>query len=175
MAGKKEDMFSSTAFLSVLESAANTLTFAKLEIANALQLGGQKLAFILHAIEYLHDIGNYALFNATADTLTFGLSVSNAFATPGLAYSEIVDFNMLTRVDVGAAASGGWRDAPNIKDFSQYPGGGLILPADRLYIFLAGTSLTGAARVYARIHYTTQELSADQYWQLVEQRHLLTT
>jgi|WetSurMetagenome_2_1015567.scaffolds.fasta_scaffold949091_1 hypothetical protein len=170
----KLEQFASMAYLNVLESALNTLTFKKLEIVAGINLGQAKLGMLIHRIFYAFDPGNYALFNATGDYLNWGLSVTDTVSAPSIAYSEIIDYNTLSRVDVGVAASGRHELAQFEKDFNMLPGGGLLLPADRLYAWIKGTGLTAATYVAMRILYTVVELSADQYWQLVEQRHMLS-
>lgn len=170
MAG--EDKFANYAIISVVESAANTLTFKKLETGISLN---EKVAWIINRVEYLSNQINATIFNATGDSLDFGMSLSNAFTTPNLAENTIIDCNKFTRIDIGASASGEMQLQPWVKDFSALPGGGIIVPPTPLYLYAMGTGLTGVAAMTARIHYTLKTLKIDEYWELVEARRVLSS
>lgn len=164
------DKFANYAIITCLESAPNTLTFKKLETGISIT---EKVAWIIHRIEYFLGAIAAAQFNADQDAQVFGLSVSNAFATPQLTENTILDLNSLIRVDLGAAATGSWERQPYTKDFTQLPSGGLLVPPTPLYLFNKGTSLVAASTVTARLHYTTRALVVDEYWELVESRRVL--
>src|SRR4030042_4302686 len=93
------DAYANMAIMRVVESAANTLTFAKLESATSLF---EKVGYVIHEIHYHTDI-TFTGFNANEDTLTFGLAVSNGITDVTAARSEVIDSNKITRVDAGAA------------------------------------------------------------------------
>jgi len=164
------DEFANYAILSVQESAVNTLTFKKLETGIGLL---EKVAWVIARIEYSIDSYSDAQFNASGDTLTYGMCISNAFASPGMSESTIIDYNLVSRQDFGAAGSGAIMFRPVIKDFTNLPGGGILVPPTPLYIFAKGTGLVAQAYVVARIHYRLLKLSIDQYWELVESRRVI--
>jgi len=166
----KKDQFANYAILSVTESAANTLTFKKLETGISLN---EKVAWIIARIEYFINSITATTFNSDSDILTYGLSLSNAFATPALTENTIIDHNVIARLDFGAAATGGLHRMPFVKAFSSLPGGGIIVPPTPLYLYAKGTGLAAADTVVARIHYTLLTLAVDQYWELVEARRVL--
>jgi len=172
MASTTKDQFANYAIISVSEPAANTLTFKKLETGISLS---EKVAWLINRIEYILSPLNAATFNGDGDALLFGLSVSNAFATPGLIETTIIDYNSVARHDFGAAASMHWDHMPMIKDFSQLPGGGLLVPPTPLYLYAMGVGLTAATATVARLYYSLLPLAVDQYWELVEARRVLTS
>lgn len=172
MATSKSDEFANYAILSVTESAANTLTFKKLETGISLS---EKVAWIINRVEYIVASISAAIFNADTDTMTWGLSLSNSFAAPAFSEDTIIDYNLLARLDLGVAASGGWLLVPFLKDFSRLPGGGLLVPPTPLYLWAKGSGLTAANIVTARIHYQLMSMSTDQYWQLVEARRVISS
>ncbi len=169
---ESKDVFANYAIIEVTESAANTLTFKKLETGISLN---EKVAWIIHRIEYIIDGMDGTIFNAALDVLTWGLSLSNAFAFPTVAENTIVDYNRAVRVDLGAAASGYFQIQPQIKDFSDLPNGGVIIPPTPLYMFVKGTGLTAATKITARLHYTLRTLKVEDYWELVEARRVLSS
>lgn len=173
MAGKGSgDMFANYAIIGVTESAANTLTFKKLETGISLT---EKVAWIINRVEYIIGSLVAAQFNTDTDKQLFGLSLSNAFALPALDEISIIDFNFIQRQDFGAAASMHFFVGPIIKDFSALPGGGIIVPPSPLYLYSVGTGLVAASTVVARIHYTLRVLAVDEYWELVEARRVLSS
>jgi hypothetical protein len=169
---KGKDQFANYAIVSVTESAANTLTFKKLETGISLT---EKVAWIVNRVEYIIGSMVAAQFDANQDKQLFGLSISNSFAIPALDEITIVDFNFIQRRDFGAAANVVWTEGPMVKDFSSLPGGGIIIPPSPLYLYTVGTSLVAASTVVARIHYTLRTLAIDEYWELVEARRVLSS
>lgn len=168
----KADEFANYAIVTVTESAANTLTFKKLETGISLS---EKVAWIINRIEYFLSVINGTNFGAQDDAINFGLSVSNQFTTVTILQDTIIDFNYLHRIDLGAAASGFLHQQPSVKDLSNLPGGGLLVPPTPLYLFAKGEALASAVTVTARIHYTLLQLATDQYWQLVEARRVISS
>lgn len=167
---EKKDQFANLAVITVIESAANTLTFKKLETGISLM---DKVAWIINRIEYLVSDLTSTQFNASADSLKIGLSVSNAFSSADFNEPSILDLNLYQRIDWGAAASGVMTLTPFIKDFSSMPSGGIIVPPVPLYLFAKGNNLVGASTVVARLWYTLLPLATDQYWELVEARRVI--
>lgn len=167
---EKKDQFANLAVITVTESAANTLTFKKLETGISLN---EKVAWIVNRVEYLVNSILAAQFNGDGDTLKFGLSVTNAFSAANFDEASILNLNQIQRNDYGAAATGGISKMPMLQDFSTLPAGGIIVPPTPLYLFAVGTGLVSASTVIARVWYTLLPLSVDQYWELVEARRVL--
>lgn len=168
----KADQFANYAIVTVTESAANTLTFKKLETGISLT---EKVAWILSRVEYVPTTPSNAVFNGDGDSLYWGLALSSSFTTVGLTENTIIDYNQWTRLDFGTAATSNLLTRPVVKDFSSLPGGGILVPPNPLYLFAQGTGLASAATVIARMHYSLLPLSVDQYWELVEARRVLSS
>jgi hypothetical protein len=166
------DKFANMAIITVSESALNTLTFKKLETGISLM---EKVAWVLSRIEYLISDLSAAMFNGAGDSLSFGLSLSNAWSYPYLYETTILDWNKFVRQDLGAAASGLFIEQPFVKDFSSLPGGGILVPPNPLYGYAVGAGLTGPETVTMRMHYTLLPLATDQYWELVEARRVVSS
>ena len=171
MSVKGADEFANMALITTVESAANTLTFKKLETGISLN---EKIAWIINRIEYLISDPFFSNFVQDADSLAFGLSVSGSWATVALTEITILDFNNYNQVV--ATGVGFMRVVqPVVKDYSSLPSGGIIVPPVPLYGWVKGSGLANATTVTARIWYTMLNLSPDQYWQLVEARRVLSS
>jgi hypothetical protein len=83
--------------------------------------------------------------------------------------------NQVKRIDLGAAASGMFVELPYTKDLSTIPGGGLLVPPNPIYIFAEGAALTNAVTLSCRMFYTSVDLKADEFWELVEMRRMVGT
>jgi hypothetical protein len=160
-----KDKYANMALMRVVESAANTLTFLKLETGISIN---QKVAWLLNRIEYFPNTYGAAMFNADGDSLVCGLSVGNSWTQPLMSEKAIIDIFSATRNDYGVAASSDMRLDPYIKDLSTLPGGGLMVPPAPFYGFVRGSSLVAAMTVYIRIFYTTIDLTTEDYWELAE-------
>jgi hypothetical protein len=170
MAGETgADKYSNLAVVSVVESAANTLTFKKLETGMSLL---DKAAWVVNRLEYLISPAYASNWSANGSRLDFGLALGNGFAAPAFDEVAIVDYN--SRLLSWFTSVGFHLDNfPILKDFSALPGGGLLLPPNPLYIFAKGLTLTAAGTVTVRIWYQVVKLSASDYWELVEARRSL--
>jgi hypothetical protein len=172
MAKAQSDKFANMAYIQVVESALNTLTFKKLETGVSLF---EKVAWLIEKIEYQVEAATWALFNATADYLNLALCASNQMSLLKLDNPAVFDFMRITRVDLGAAASGAWHFSPITRDFTGLSGGGLLIPPNPIYLAAHGSGLTGPVTIETRIYYTTYELSPDEYWELVESRRIISS
>jgi len=175
MATKRvSDQFSNMATITCTESAANTLTYKKLETSFGTF---EKIAWIIHRIEYFF-YGASTMFNSTEDSLFVALMTGNSRTTiaTGDAFTDpqIIDIQALSRIDFGAAASGMLLQRPYTHDFGSLPSGGLIVPPAPLYGAIQGYQCASAGVEVMRIYYTIKELATDEYWELVEARRLLT-
>lgn len=172
-AGASNDKFANYAVLTCTESAANTLTFKKLETGISLT---EKVGWIINRIEYYLTHLNTTVFNAAGDAFYYGLALSNGFSVPAVDRNEIIDYNQHEFQIYGAAASTGeFVRRPLVKDLSTLPGGGILIPPAPLYLYAMGSGLTAANGVTARIHYTMISLKTEEFWELVEARRVLSS
>lgn len=172
MAGKSAGSGStaSQAIISIVESAANTLTFKRLESGLAPL---EKVGWILHKILWRLNSGDFALFNGTTDTLELGLVMSNSLTTVSDADPAVISRKVLIRTDLGTAASGNFYNTEMETDFSTLPGGGILILPNPLYGSIQGTGLSGAAGAVIRLFFSPVEMSSDDYFNLVQSRQIL--
>jgi len=174
MAAKStQDVFANIAYLDATESVAGTLTFAQLAMSS--NLIGEKYAIIIHKAE-ARQHNPYSDFNSSGDVARYALTVTNSITDiTDLAQPEILFYADIARVDLGAAASGLFISRPWIRDFMDLPGGGLLVPADRLYLGVQGVGLANVLRMSMRLYYSVKQLSTEDYWELIEARRVMRT
>lgn len=164
-----KDQYCNQAYLTVTESAANTLTFSKVETGISIF---EKVGWIISRIDYDFTI-DATNFGATNDRILFGLATSDALANVSLNQSSVIDLNHIKRIDIGTGASGMFLEMPIEKRFDTLPGSGLLVPPNPIYIFAQGVALTSAVQVQARMFYTVKSLKVEDYWELVEMRRMI--
>lgn len=166
-----KDKFANIAFLEVTESAANTLTFAQLQLATTLMT--EKAALIIHRAELTVDD---SVLNSSGDYVDVALAVSDRIPSiSDLSQPELLFYMSLQRRDLGTAASGIILEWPLQADFTSLPGGGILVPADRLYIGIKGFGAASASKGTMRLYYTIMALNTEDYWDLIEARRVMTT
>jgi len=173
---KTTDTFANIASIQCDESAANTLTYKKLETGIAVF---EKVAWLICRVEYMVNNLAAANFNSDTDNVKVALTVSNMLTSLASGVmqtaSEVLHAMQLQRLDYGAAASGFHSLQPFVFDFSFLPGGGILVPPTAIYLAVQGTGCVSANTVWARIYYITRELTTEDYWQLVESRRIISS
>ena len=164
-----EEKYVNQAYLSVTESAANTMTFSKLETGVSIR---EKVGWLISRLDWFFAV-TVADFSAAGAALKYGISAMDTFAALSLKHSGIIDMNEVTRQDWGVAASGYLRTVPETKSFADLPGGGLLVPPNPLYVFAEGFNLTNPQLVEVRLFYTVVGLKTEDFWELVEQRRMI--
>lgn len=165
------DLFANAAVITVTETAANTLTFKKLETGISLF---EKIAWIIHRVEYFHSFG-ITQFADEGDSLGFGLTTTDQLTTVAITNAAVIDINSIIKYEDGAPATSWALRYPVVKDLTTLPSGGIIVPPNPLYAYAQGTGLASAATVNAKLYYTTRALSPDEYWELVESRRIISS
>lgn len=167
----EKDEFVNQAYIEVIESAPNTLTFKKLETGISIH---EKIGWVISRFDYNLSISG-TNWGAEGDSVAYGLSTSDAITTLSLGQSAILDYNSLTRLDIGTPATGILSRLPHVKDFSNLPGKGILVPPNPLFLFVMGTALTSAVTVTTRLFYTVRVLKLEDFWELVELRRMIGT
>ncbi len=158
----REDRYPNIASISVVESAANTLTFKRLETGGVLF---ERRAFLIHQIHYALSA---AAIVAAADSVKMGLATNSTITSIDWDDPNVLDWVTMRRLDMGTAASGQLYITPWVRDFATLPGGGLLVPSFPLYGFVEGDSVASAQTSKMRIYFTVKELSPVEYIELVE-------
>lgn len=168
---KAKDKFANLAAVVVTESAAGTQTSVKFNFPFSVM---DKTGLIINRIEYwpsgLHQL------NGATDYIWGGLLAASAIVNP-LDQSDpvLIDSMRIIRNDYGAAASAELLTMPYIKDFSQLPGGGILVAPSPLYAAVVSSGAAGTCGIFLKLFYTYLSLSTDEYWELVESRRIITS
>jgi hypothetical protein len=162
--------FTEQAIITVTESAANTLTFAKLTTGVSIY---DKIGWIINRLEWRFGGSLNAFFNGTADSLALALTMSNAAASLSDTDPAIIAIRRWQRTDFGTAANAQIQPLTWVDDFSTLPGGGLLVLPNPIYGAALGSGLTTASTTYIRMFFTPVELSDQDYFNLVQARQLL--
>lgn len=166
-----KDEWAQIGYIEVVESAANTLTFNGLSVfSNILTPKG----LIIHRVIYNIPSASQILLAASADYIMFGLAGDDSLLAIHLDEARVYDYRTVMRIDYGVAASGNQLDGQFVTDFSSLPGGGLLVPADRIYAYVAGVSLANPVTMQFRFYFTVQDLTAQQYIELAQSLRVLT-
>lgn len=162
--------FAEIVYASVTESAANTLTFQKMETGHGVL---DKKAWIIHRLEFYLSATDINRLGAADDVISIALTTSNLISSLDLSSAAVIDvieFNQLQATAVGFTLF----DKPWIRSFTDLPGGGRLVLPNPLYLAVKGTSLAAAVTAKVRIVFTAMDMETDDWLQIVEQTRLLT-
>lgn len=163
---KDKDVFSNIAHAAVTQAVINTLTFS--EISTGISVH-EKIAWLIARISWYPLITAYQEFSVAGDSLTMALVLSNKVTDIGdLSDPAIVDSHTLFAGVHGTPANAIFHQLPEIVDFTDLPGGGLIITPKPIYVAINTTTFAAVTTVKCRIHYTTKVLTTDEFWELVQ-------
>lgn len=167
------DIYSNIAAIQCTESAANTLTFQKLETGVSLF---EKQAWLISRISYWFSTWNIAQFADEDDYLDVALCATNNLTSiAALSNPAVLDLLRIQKHEEGTPAAAWFNFQPVSVELSQLAGGGLLVPPNPIYLGVKGSGLAAAQTVICRFFYTTVELKAEQYWELVEARRIISS
>lgn len=164
------DKNANVAAVAVAEAAAGTLASVKFNFPFSIM---DKMALTINRIEYFFNTPGY--LNSSGDYCIIGMCVASTLADANAQNDPLlVDSAVFERIDMGTAASGLFMSRPLVKDLSQIPGQGLMVAPAPLYAFIKSNGASNPCTGWVRMYYTYQELAADDYWQLVESRRIIS-
>jgi len=165
-----KDTFVNLVYAACTETAANTLTFQKIETGYG---SLQKTAWIIQRIEWYLSASARNLIVAADDSVTAALVSSNLITTLDLAQASLFDlyeYKVHYQTSVGFAPTAD----PVIRDFAELSGGGRLCLPYPLYVAVKGTSIASAVTIKCRISFIEKELSDADWMELVQQTRLLS-
>lgn len=169
---KVKDQYSQFMSFGITMSAANTLTYAQIGIGAALF---DYAAFLVQRVEY-------NLARASYDELIASSDAAHVAIAGNSAVSDIYTTNNPAVYDRKSwfpiVSSTGWANmehAPAVNDFSTYPGGGLLVPAQDIFVYMQTSGFAAAGAAIGRIVYRVIELQATEYIELVQRLRVLST
>jgi hypothetical protein len=128
-----------------------------------------KMAMRIHSIEYFmaQITTGLVTFGASLDNFKFGFSFLSAQPAGGFLPDSpgVIDFNVISRIDMGTAATGNLFKDPfivrNMHD--RHPDGFLVHPSALYYWSYVDNAMASAFVYYAKIWYTMEEITQDMW------------
>jgi len=159
------DLYANKFFASVTESAANTLTFDELQTNISMR---DKVAWVLHRLEWFFPIGEINKLIDNADKISLALTSSDGIDSLDLSEPTVIDLLELQSVDKGTPANWTLMTQPIIRDFSQLPGGGIIIYPKPLFLGIKGLSLASAVSAECRGYFTVKDIDKETAFDLID-------
>lgn len=164
MAKSKADIYANRAFAAVTMSAANTITFQQLNFAVGVFQG---VALKLLRVEWHPGSSDIQEIVAAADRLTFALTLRDDLTSLDPTNQSIVcRKSIFLNRDLTAEAN--LFHMPIITDFTTMPEGGLLVPANPIYMAAVTAGFAGAATVRAVLYYIFVQLSDRESIELLQ-------
>lgn len=162
----KADIFSQRMYQSVTESAAGTMTEEQFNIQT---WGfGRNDAMIIHEIQYDVSADEWNKIIAEADHLYFGVCTQNAASAPRGNDPTMLDRNEYGFRISGTPAVDEILNERVVKNFSTYPGGGILTIPSPLYVYVMGVSLASAVTIGCTLFFTMKSLKPAEFIELTQ-------
>lgn len=166
-AATKKDNYSNLVQVAITQSAADTLTFEEIDLGLTIF---QKIGIVINRIEMYPQGPGWALLQNNGDTFIFGLTQSNQITTLSPSENAVVYRHQEYLMHYGTAGNAVPYSEPIVADFSEMPGGGLIIAPRPLFIALDSDGLGATFEGIIRMYFIIIELKADEYFELLESR-----
>ena len=168
----KKDLFDQFMSMSVTMSGVNTLTFGEVAIGMSIF---DYAAFIISRVEYVIDRAMWAEFATNADELQMAICGSDSIGDLGLARPEVYDHLTVDCNNAGTPATLSVHVQPAIHDFTGMKGGGLLVPAQNIYLGIDTVGFAAAGVGHARVYFTVKPLAAPDFIELTQRLRVLST
>jgi len=163
----KQDKYTNMIQASVTQSAANTLTFAEIDLGLTIF---QKVGIIINRLEVFPGAGVWAAMPGSGDTFIYAITQSNLIASLSPAENAVVFRYQDYVQSYGTPATVMHYTDPITSDFTNLPGGGLLTTPRPLYAAVDSDSVAATPEIIFRMYFTIIELKADEYFELLESR-----
>lgn len=163
MAKTRMDVYPNRAIQSVTMSAANTLTFAQMRFSFGTFTG---TALIISRLDFYPTPAMVGEMTAAGDYLRFAITNRDDLSDLDPANMNVLALKTLLATSVGAADN--FIDYPYRIALETLPGGGIIVPANPLYLALDTNGLASAGACKLVMYYRTLQLTDADYIELVQ-------
>lgn len=165
MAKKKSDVYANRAFEEVIMSGANAITFQQIRFGVGIFQG---VALVIHRLEFYPTRTTIDELLTVSDRLEMALVNRDDLAVLQADNQNIIALKMLYPMMVGAVVGIQEVELPLVVDYGELPEGGLIVPANPLYLAANTAGFTGAGAVRCIMFYTFKQLADSDYIELVQ-------
>jgi len=166
-AGSRLDDFVQMGVTALVESAAGTLTFSP-KVDTGYSLGNDN-GLIIHTAEWFFPRASIDRLLDEADYIRTGMSTSTLITTIDPSNPSIIVHREFALQKFGVAASGFPLRSPQLEaDFTNLPGGGILVAPNPLYWYIQGISMAGVIATVIRWTYTVVNLNDKSFRELWE-------
>lgn len=164
---KTTDLYVNVITGHVTMSAANTLTFAEVQVGFNLF---QKVGLVIHRLDYIPVRATIAELTTGADQVAMALVSSDTITGLSMNNPEVYDNVYVQANNSGTAANFVDFVKPIQHDFTGFPGGGLLIPPSPLYVAMTSDGLSSAGEMRVRLSFTIKQLRDADYLDLLQTR-----
>jgi hypothetical protein len=155
------DQYANRALAAVTMSAANTITFEQIRFAVGTFQG---VALLIHRLEWHPSWSSIKELTAATDYIRMALTTNDNLTT-----IDAEDQDVLATYHLyGLGANVELVHRPLITSFEGLPGGGIICPANPLYIGMLTAGAAAASDMRVVVYYTFKQLSDKDYLELLQ-------
>jgi hypothetical protein len=157
----------------ISEAVAGTLAFS-----NRIELGyslADHVGIIIHGIELFFSPAVQNLLLDLNDYIQFAMTSSDQLTTLSAQASNVIFYIERQLQKYGTAASGWKDDMPIVRDWTNLPGGGILVAPNPLYFAIRGVSMAAQVGASYRMYYTAVALSEQGFRELWETWNNLRT
>lgn len=169
---KMKDEFAQFMYLNVTMSATDTLTFSEVSLGLSLF---DYAGLVIERIEYYPSVGSLSLIIDDADQLRMALVGSNSITSLAQDQPQVYDLLALNGSADGTPGNFVVIETPIVHDFSTMAGGGLLVPAQNMYIAMDSSALSAACDGSMRVYFRVKQLQAGDFVELVQRLRVLST
>ena len=168
----KKDLYDQFMVMSVVQDVALALVFGRVALGMSLF---DYAGLIISRIEY--DFGRTVIGSlaSNADFSEIAITGSDKIADLDIGRPEVYDRVAINIGTSGVPAVVFPIEKPMVHDFSNMQGGGLLIPAQDLFIASLNGGYTAGGTASARVYYRVKELSAADFIELVQRLRVLST
>ena len=167
MAKVKKDIYVNRAIQRVTMSAVNVLTFQKLNFAVGIFQG---VAILIHRIIYHIGTLSWDELANVGDLFQVAMTVSDQLSDIAMTHIEVIDEHEYVAYLNGVPANAIPTPTRIITEFSNLPGGGMIVAANPIFLAMNSATLVTAGVCDVELLFTFIELSDADYIELIQSR-----
>jgi hypothetical protein len=161
MAKQTVDKYCQRAFATVTQSAIDTLTFEQVRFAVGLYQG---VALKIHQVHYYPDVATCRQLVNVNDMLEVGLTTTNKISSLDPMDQAVLGLKRL----VGVSTHTELVHNPLVIDFSNLPEGGILVPANPVYIALSSAGFASVGLCRAVVYLSFVSLTDTEYLEVLQ-------
>lgn len=167
MAAKQQDKFTNILHERVTMSAANTLTFSEIDVGLNIF---DKVGLIIQRIEYVPEDNIFDTeMTADGDKINFGICADSGITTLNVNERAVIDTHSEYYI-LETAVGFRYVTIPIVHNFSQLPGGGILVSPRPLYLAATSGGFANPVVVDMRMYFTVMKMTPESYFELLESR-----